>query len=522
MLARTAARAFLRNTSRSLAMDSSVARRQIGTNAGNMASEVGAARQGITVESAIRDLGRAEGKNELLEAEQRELKSQLRFANQDNEHLRTIHGIQKGYTKALEDDLERATKPGSKLNPFLLGAGVGTLATAFALTKDGETDSKQREYYLTIKMRFKKRLGKMSMPEDILLSVFKYLTRYNLDAVEICCRPYRNIVQRNLGRLPLRTIDEVEYNGSSESNPSDQDDSDDEHISDQGSLDVEVGDDINEKSENETNLSVTGNGVSHDFNLHTDLERGINCLSYSFICEFTIRDHCESLQSHAILTSPGMVIDLLTVVDYYFRLGRSHTIDRLLSGCKFQGLDIGQSAIPGSQINDHFLQELGRGGTNRVQLRNIHEGKYMLSEDAIVDYCFFAEVGNKPRTLILTDVSITPPFLGKCIKASKRSTVTSNVELYIAKIIERMLIPAKYDKFITLNTRNLGLVDLVNPELDLEDIKAGMRLKIVTKSKIFARRNGRGGINEKFQLWMRFGKKEGNSDFFDNTRAPEG
>ncbi|KAI1713038.1 hypothetical protein Ddc_12130 [Ditylenchus destructor] len=356
----------------------------------------------------------------------------------------------------------------------------------------------------------------MSLPEDILLSVFKYLSRYNLDAVEICCRPYRNIVQNNLESLPLRNITDIEYSCSNGSTQNAQDSEDDE-VDDN---DVEVGANANGNSESKSSLSVTGNGIDHGFDLHTELERGINCLSYSFVGEFnTFSAHCQPILSHAILTSPGMVIGSLIIANYRFHLGDSHTIETLLSGCKFQSLDIIQSVIPGSQINDHFLQVIGRGGTNRVQLYDIDEGMYELSEDGILDYCFFIDTGCN-RTLILTDVEITPPFLGKCIEASKKSTVTSNVELYIAKIGEKMIIPNEYEKFTTLKTKNLGLIGLTNPELDLVDIKDGMRLKIVTQSKLFARRSGHGGISGQFQLWMRFGKKENNSDFFDNTYAP--
>ncbi|KAI1699466.1 moulting cycle domain-containing protein [Ditylenchus destructor] len=321
----------------------------------------------------------------------------------------------------------------------------------------------------------------MSLPEDILLSVFKYLSRYNLDAVEICCRPYRSTVQKNQGRLPLRTITDIEYSASNGAT-----------LKGQGSDDDESGDNTDEKSESEPYLSVTGNDVSHSFHLHTELERGINCLSYSFVGEFnTFGMHCEPVLSHAILTSPGLVIGSLIIADYRFHPGDSQTIETLLSGCKIQGLDIIQSVIPGSQINDHFLQHIGRAGTNRVQLYDINEGTYELSEDGILDYCFFIDNGSK-RTLILTDVSITPPFLGKCIEASKKSPVTSNVELYIAKISEKMIIPNEYEKFATLKTKNLGFLGLTNPELDLEDIKEGMRLKIVTQSKLTASRSGRG------------------------------
>ncbi|KAI1699465.1 hypothetical protein DdX_17293 [Ditylenchus destructor] len=167
MLARTAGRAILRNTS-TLVTDASVARRQIATNAGNM-GEVGAVKPGITVESAIQDLGKVQGKNELLEHQNKELASRLRFANQDNVHLRTIHGIQQNYTKTLENDLENATRLGSKLNPFLLGAGVGTLATAYALTQnggDGNDDDKASNGLLKENIRIERKYQKQPKPSS--------------------------------------------------------------------------------------------------------------------------------------------------------------------------------------------------------------------------------------------------------------------------------------------------------------------------------------------------------------------
>ncbi|KAI1699482.1 hypothetical protein DdX_17311 [Ditylenchus destructor] len=323
------------------------------------------------------------------------------------------------------------------------------------------------------------------LPDETLLRIFQNLNRFDLDGVQICCRRFNSIVQNNAARLHLRTINEVEYTGTKES----------------------------QHSSEETLVAKADGNRRISIDLRKELDRGIKSLSHSFVKIFTVIGHNRSLPDPTVLRAPGMLIYSFTFHNCDFRLAGCDALNKVVFGCKFLQLFIEHCKVPANQISDKLLQKLAASGINLLEITanppiNPME-KFKMSEAGIINYCFKEDIMGKPRTLALTEVSVTPMFMQKCIQACKSSTITSTAELLITNLEENML-AGEYGEFV-------GYDISFNPTFDLPDIREGMRVKVV----MLANNNDMGPTimlggdeDELYSFWLRFGKKT-DKQFFD-------
>lgn len=267
----------------------------------------------------------------------------------------------------------------------------------------------------------------MFIPNETLVAVLRWLQRFDLDGVQITNKRLRSLVENN--EMPLRLLYSVIYFG-----------------------DTGVG-----CMKHVLLLEPKGQLKKQ---CRFDVEGGIQMtqryLTSTFIRGFDVRDHDVALPNRRLLSAHEQHITRLELFRCNFNVGGGNALEKTLSGCRFGELvDHGTSKFQGWQLNDELLHKLCCDGCALVDFNQNTVGRYAVTDEGILDYCFSSDLGamkDRGRTLLLEDASVTPELPEKCIQASVESKVTGRVKLEISDLDDEYFAD---DHFLAAHVENL-------------------------------------------------------------------